>query len=85
MCSSDLNYSRRKLTSGGDSLSAIAGIVLLFGKFSTDKYPAGNWKEVLIRQMLWHAEDNDWLSRHFKDYRAPTWSWASLGGAITFF
>ena len=80
-----LDYSRRKLTKPGDKLPAISGLAALFGQLINDKYIAGIWWGDLIRQMLWHAENNEWLKPALVEYRAPTWSWASVDGALTFF
>jgi hypothetical protein len=73
-------YSRRRLTNGGDKLVAINSIAQEMLKLLPDLYIhfAGMWKFDLPRQLLWQP-GNGSVSMP-KEYRAPSWSWASVDG-----
>lgn len=82
------DYSKCDLTKPEDKLIALSGIAEDFGnllkKVSTPtQYVAGIWKSHLPQGLLWTADSNgpQVLARP-KEYRAPTWSWASLDGLI---
>ena len=73
-------YSQRRLTNGGDKLVAINSIAQEMLKLLPDLYIhfAGMWKFDLLRQLLWRPGN---LSVSMpKEYRAPSWSWASVDG-----
>lgn len=72
-------YSRCALTQGSDKLIAIAGIAKEFGKSIDDEYVAGLWRKDLINELRWSGGD-----KRATPYRAPTWSWASVDGAVAF-
>lgn len=83
-------YSRRRLTVESDKLFAIAGLAKYFearthGMFGTDGdgYCAGLWKSAMPSELLWRT--TFYPPRTFsrpKDYRAPSWSFASLDGPV---
>ena len=81
------HYSKCNLTMSGDKLVAISGIVKrLQPLFKTD-YLAGLWRDDLLEQMLWHVDSNDAKRRFLAgekrpEYRAPSWSWASMDAPI---
>lgn len=45
-----------------------------------EDYIAGLWRKTILLDMLWETSNGVPL----KEYRAPTWSWASLNGPITY-
>lgn len=52
-----------------------------------DDYVTGLWKKDLLRGLLWHAPGFIDDSLHLiepQKYRAPTWSWASVDGAVIY-
>ena len=77
------HYTKCNLTMSNDKLVAISGIVKrLQPSFKTD-YLAGLWREDLLEQLLWHVESYDEAKRSLAgekrpEYRAPSWSWASI-------
>jgi hypothetical protein len=79
-------YSRSKLTFESDKLVALAGLANEMAQiFQRDKYLAGLWQSGLPYSLMWTAnDDSDNKIVRPKSYRAPSWSWASLDGAITF-
>lgn len=79
-------YSRSKLTYESDKLVALAGLAMEIAQmFQRDDYLAGLWRSGLPYSLMWTADDDteNTIVRPRK-YRAPSWSWASLDGNITF-
>ncbi|KAJ9655038.1 hypothetical protein H2201_008890 [Coniosporium apollinis] len=94
-------YSKTALTKPGDKLIALSGIAKsMASKIGTEKKPtgyvAGLWRKHLASQLLWKVEpvfrelDSSFEhpSKRPEDYRAPTFSWASVdadeGNGITY-
>ena len=81
-------YSACSITRSEDKLVAISGVARrMSNHFSNSTYLAGLWSLDLEPQLLWISaafvdEHKTWPSRPSK-YRAPSWSWACLDGAIT--
>jgi hypothetical protein len=76
-------YTRRELTCDSDMLPALGGIVSRVAQRTGDQFLAGLWKENLHIELLWMARDAP--HRLPKEYRAPSWSWASLVGESFYF
>jgi hypothetical protein len=88
-----LEYTRRKLTYESDKLTALSGLAKevnkiyggVIGGRGVD-YLAGIWSVAFTRGLLWStkgiAAAPDHRPRRPKDYRAPSWSWASIEGPI---
>jgi hypothetical protein len=74
-------YSRYKLTFARDKLVAISGLAQIFQVQINHVYVAGLWKKDLEFQLLWEAVEPD--ERPLPP-TAPSRSWASLRGAVTF-
>jgi hypothetical protein len=79
------DYSSRLMTEDRDKLLAIAGMAAECNVDGQDEYLAGLWRKTLIPDLLWRVEDwIDDVTDHRPtrarpvDYRAPSWSWASL-------
>lgn len=80
-------YTRRLLTYSSDNLSAIAGLARKFRKPRFGPYLCGLWESGLFHQMCWYRPgSNSCLERNapFKEYLAPSWSWACGSGRIAF-
>ncbi|KAJ2989381.1 hypothetical protein NUW58_g3494 [Xylaria curta] len=78
-------YTERCHTYSSDKLPALSGIAKFFAPKLGGSYLAGIWRyEEFARQLAWYVdmEPSKLLSR--PDYRAPTWSWASVDGAVRF-
>lgn len=79
-------YSVTGLTKGEDKLVAISGIAKRMQSLLDDEYLAGLWRKDLPCQLLWTVIDH--LLRYIlpptrpRPYRAPSWSWASVDGAV---
>lgn len=76
------DYTSRKLSKPGDKLLAISGIASKLAEKSEDIYIAGMWYRHLPRGLLW--EVGSLLEPRPSQYRAPSWSWASVNGRISF-
>lgn len=74
-------YSHRRLSYATDKLPALSGLAAEFRNFTGDSYLAGLWRGDLVGGLLWAASTTDRL-RRTKEYRAPSWSWASVEGEI---
>lgn len=74
-------YSHRRLSYASDKLPALSGLAAEFRNYTGDSYLAGLWKGDLAGGLLWAASTTDRL-RRTTEYRAPSWSWASVEGEI---
>jgi hypothetical protein len=77
------SYVHTKTTESKDKLVAISGIANHLRSILKDTYIAGMWRQNLESQLTWHHNDMTGRSSRPKDYRAPTWSWASIDGTIS--
>ncbi|KAI1454128.1 HET-domain-containing protein [Annulohypoxylon moriforme] len=80
-------YSSTKLTESNDKLVAVSGLAQDMKKalqqYTHRKhwYLAGLWEDVLIETLIWYVRVGAPANRPI-NYRAPSWSWASLDGHI---
>ncbi|KAL3417725.1 hypothetical protein PVAG01_10735 [Phlyctema vagabunda] len=80
-------YSSCNLTFGGDKLTAFAGIAKHLSHNFKGDYVAGLWNGDLIWQLLWRptfASRLKYPRENVKEYRAPSWSWASVDGEVAY-
>lgn len=75
-------YSRCLLTMPGDKLVAIHGIASLFQDLSDDSYLLGIWVSRFFDCLIWRVQRGEGIISRPNEYRAPSWSWASIEGAI---
>ncbi|EXJ67951.1 uncharacterized protein A1O5_08565 [Cladophialophora psammophila CBS 110553] len=78
-------YGKCNLTYASDVFPAISGIASSISRASGDWYVAGLWKSDLHRGLMWTAPDSTSSRADLREYRAPSWSWASLPATCTFF
>lgn len=76
-------YSARSLTEENDKLVALSGVAKCQQEIFQDTYAAGLWKRTIHFELLWHVQGMN-ASRPLHNYRAPSWSWASINGQISF-
>lgn len=82
-------YSRCDLTVSSDKLIAIAGLAdrmqerLKSEHIAGYKYLAGHWEEDLLLTLCWSTTRKA-TAKRFTRYHAPSWSWASVNGAVIF-
>lgn len=87
-------YSDLKLTFEGDRLPALSGAAKHIMCFSPGRYLAGIWENDLIPSLLWDAHGHGihadlrsytpYQNRRPTSWRAPSWSWASTEGPVSF-
>ncbi|KAF2846576.1 HET-domain-containing protein [Plenodomus tracheiphilus IPT5] len=92
------DYSSRNLTKETDKLCALEGLASkIFEEQNPGSYLAGIWSDHLPSALLWRTvppysrNRNQPISpltafspRHPQVYRAPSWSWASIDGEISY-
>ncbi|EPE33301.1 heterokaryon incompatibility protein [Glarea lozoyensis ATCC 20868] len=78
-------YSGCALTKPQDKLIAISGIARILQQKLEDEYVAGFWLKSLPQALLWYISDfgGSPQSPEFQ-YRAPSWSWASVDKTVRF-
>lgn len=75
------DYTTRRLTNPMDKLPALSGIVTYFRDAMEDTYLAGLWEKHLLHELSWVPTG---ATSRPPAYRAPSWSWMSIDGAIAF-
>ena len=80
-------YSTMHMTFERDMLPALSGLAKKFGNLLGSQYAAGIWEDSILPGLLWHpvvtTEQKKWGTRP-REWRAPSWSWASANTAIAF-
>lgn len=90
-------FTKRHLTCSTDRLEAVAGIAMTMKPNAIMDYTCGLWKSDLLEWLRWSVgwhNINHWnqeqpprgsvVSERQPFYYAPTWSWASVTGPITY-
>jgi hypothetical protein len=72
-------YTYKNLSVPGDKLVALSGVAKYVMSHVRDVYVAGMWRRNLERALLW---TQDTPGSRPLEYRAPSWSWASVDGVI---
>ncbi|CAI6269365.1 unnamed protein product [Periconia digitata] len=75
-------YSNCLLSVSSDKLVAISGVARVLATALNWEYIAGHWTQTILPSLLWETATLD--SSRAEDYRAPSWSWASIDGRIKF-
>ncbi|KAK5988897.1 hypothetical protein PT974_10394 [Cladobotryum mycophilum] len=78
-------YSSRVLTNGDDKLPGVAGVAQYFQRKTNWVYLAGLWQQSLLHDLCWYivretstSQSEIGIGTRPKQYRAPSWSWASI-------
>lgn len=74
------HYSRCDLTIASDKLVALSGLADLFQALTGQEYIVGAWKSRLSESLDWRVYEP--RAKTSSDYRAPSWSWASIDGPV---
>ena len=77
-------YNPRKLTKDTDKFPAIAGVARAFQQQTSMRYLAGLWDQDLLSGLSWSRTQDTEPLRLTARYRAPSWSWASVDGQISY-
>jgi hypothetical protein len=90
------SYSARKVTYKTDTFPAISGVVRKIQQLTGDIYYAGLWKQHFLIGLLWSPkttlrpvnyfsmEEPSGRLKSRQQWVAPSWSWASIEGAIEY-
>lgn len=85
-----VQYSQKQLSQAGDKLPALSGLADRYRQSLADLYLAGLWRGNLLPGLLWRSNKLRLESRYEMTtrlppcWRAPSWSWASIDGQITY-
>jgi hypothetical protein len=74
-------YTTANLTYEKDKLIALSGVAKMLQNISGKKYLAGLWEPFLTSGLLWYVWEGRRDTRP-PEYRAPSWSWASIDGVV---
>jgi hypothetical protein len=75
------NYCRRTLPRASDKLPALSNLARTVQEQTGDTYVAGLWRSKLIEGLIWQATGHaSGKTSEAPEYRAPSWSWASING-----
>lgn len=74
-------YTRMHLTFESDIFPALQGVAHLMQQGRNCAYYAGLWEDSMVEDLLWYCKEPH---KRPKEYRAPTWSWASVKGPVKF-
>lgn len=77
------DYSKRKIGHSCDILPAIGGLAAEFSRLTGHQYLAGLWDKNILHDLMWFTKVREW-SRRTPEWRAPSWSWASVDAVITY-
>jgi len=75
-------YTDTNMTRSEDKLVAISGVAREILKATSDQYYAGHWGKGFQKSLLWYLPAPQLTSP--SEYRAPSWSWASVNGKVKF-
>jgi hypothetical protein len=77
------NYANCNLTNQGDKTVAIWSIAKLLRDVMSEDYAVGMWSAFLEEQLAWRVRDTNQSERAPElQINVPSWSWASIKGAI---
>jgi hypothetical protein len=76
-------FTYRKLSQAPDILPAISAVAEKFQAVLGDHYLAGLWNADLKRGLLWRCR-HPGVAHPTAEYRAPSWSWASVEVPVDF-
>jgi hypothetical protein len=73
------DYATLDLTYESDRLPALSGAAKQMQPHRNGRYLAGLWEDSLVEDLMWWVNDDECQnSKRPKQWRAPSWSWASL-------
>lgn len=92
------DYSRRKFTVPLDKLPALSGLARIVAERTNDRYFAGLWASHIYEDLFWrvYVQEETFIdsvplkgevigeARKPAEYRAPSWSWASIDAPVRF-
>jgi hypothetical protein len=73
------SYARCELTVAADKLPGLSGLAEEYERLTGDHYRAGLWLSALPGALVWKSMRE---GSRVSQYRAPSWSWASIDGEV---
>ena len=73
-------YSDLNITLEKDKLPALSGLTRRAQESKKDKYLVGLWSRTLVDDLCWKSSSHEGRPQ---DWRAPSWSWASVNRQVT--
>jgi hypothetical protein len=68
---------------------ALSGVAKMVRSRVNDQYVAGMWRRDLVNQLVWepypHGQGHSYPTPGQSNYRAPSWTWASIDHPIFYF
>lgn len=77
------DYTDRTLTHADDKLPAFSGLASWFGARVRSQYLAGLWKDSILQDLAWTVSESSYQALP-SDYRAPSFSWASVNERVDY-
>ncbi|KAM0430089.1 hypothetical protein ACHAPT_006095 [Fusarium lateritium] len=78
-------YTQLKLSFPGDKLMAIDGIAQYMAPLRESQHVAGLWLDSFALDLAWAVDTFDDERARAVEWRAPTWSWASLEAKVIWY
>lgn len=83
------DYSARDLTFFTDKIPALSGLAAAISEYkpANCQYLAGLWEDNFLSDLQWssrYIRCSDIKNRRYPKYVAPTWSWVSVAGPISY-
>lgn len=80
------NYTRRAVSDPMDRLPALSAIAQRLEGLSTYRYAGGLWfgDDISLQLLFWYPVETGTMVRRSPERAAPSWSWASVIGAVDF-
>jgi hypothetical protein len=85
------SYAACNLTRATDKLIALSGLTSRVQLYTGWRYLAGLWETNLRQHLFWYIQSQSPTTRKWVPgtrpsvYRAPTWSWASIEGSVSWY
>lgn len=77
-------YSATKHFHSGDRFPALMHMAEYVKKLLNSRYYAGLFESDLLRGLLWRAKSMKLTYEPFSEYIAPSWSWVSFNGPVSY-
>ncbi|KAL3431738.1 heterokaryon incompatibility protein-domain-containing protein [Aspergillus tetrazonus] len=77
------DFSKRMISVSSDRFPAIGAIASEISELTGSGYMAGLWEQNMLHDLMWSTKATEWACRP-PEWRAPSWSWASVDSTITY-
>lgn len=75
-------YTQLQMTKSSDKLMAVDGVAQYMGPIRGSRYYAGLWADSFAFDLAWTVDIFDSSRSRSSEWRAPTWSWASMDSKV---